>query len=157
MLEIMKKAYLAVVFAFLAVIGVVTFPAFSYVMANRSECGEEYNIIDKALASFDILNARPPGAVPRGERGSSCDTDDYFASVSRSYRPTKQQTLEDVQSYYRAIALQQGWKVVVSSEEFSDGEDCVVKAIEGSQVNLSVWFPPEAKGDYHVSVSTWPC
>ncbi|WP_431894676.1 hypothetical protein [Nonomuraea sp. bgisy101] len=150
-----RAAVLMVVVAFLAVIGIVASPVLTFVTEGR--CGEEYDRIDEALVPFDILDARPPGAVPHGERGSGCDTDDYFASVDRSYRPARQQTSqEDVVSYYRAIALRHGWQVV-SGEGSPDGEECVVKGVEGSQVQMSVWFPPDAGGDYSVSVSTWPC
>jgi hypothetical protein len=82
-------------------------------------------IMEEALAPFDILNAHPPGAVPRGKRDSGCDTDDYSASVDQAYRPAgRPPSQEDVRSHYRALALRQGWRVAVS-EESSEGE-CVV-------------------------------
>lgn len=43
-----------------------------------------------------------------------------------------------------------------AGEDSPEGEECVVKGAEGAQVEMSVWFPPDAGGDYSVSVSTWP-
>ncbi|MBB5136615.1 hypothetical protein HNP84_006366 [Thermocatellispora tengchongensis] len=153
----MKRMYLplsALGLAFLTLSGIAVLAP---LWAQTGRCGEEYDRINRALAGFDILAVAPPGAVPRGERTASCDTDDYFASIGLSYRPDRRHdSLQEVETFYRSAALRHGWKIV-PAEDSPNGEECVIKEVAGDPVNLSVWFPPDAAGDYDVSVSTWPC
>ncbi|MFF5210301.1 hypothetical protein [Streptosporangium sp. NPDC000396] len=156
----MKRALgcsLMVVASFLAVAGLVAAPLIGGSGEHRRVCGENYDRIEAALASFDALNA-----IPAGKPDRSCtDTDDHHATISRSYYlPEQHGSPKDVGSLYRDLALRNGWKLLPTegSTEGSAGEPrCMVKEVEGVEVNLEVWSASKSKDTYEVSASTWPC
>lgn len=154
----MKTAVKAVLgaTALLVATGVaVTWPVLAEVMEDRSRCAEGYDLVAEALEPFDVLEARPPGTVAAGGRESSCDDDDHAVSVGQSYRPGPAYDEQgEIEPFYRALALRRGWRVEPAPDG-AEEEPCLVRDVGKRQVTLALWFPPG--GDYHVSVSTWPC
>lgn len=126
-------------------VAVVAIPVVPWMWDDWRRCGATYDRIEEALTPVDLLELRPPGAIARGERESHCDTDDHFASVGQSYHPGPLRG--KLESYYRDAALRHGWQRV------ADEAYCFEKA----GINLSLSFPPEAGGEYIVSVSSSSC
>ncbi|MEU6710063.1 hypothetical protein ABZ897_01175 [Nonomuraea sp. NPDC046802] len=158
----MKRVFgwvLRVVASLFALAGLAAMPLLSESWEHWRICEENFDGIETALASFDVLDAAPVDAIPNGERDHSCtDTDDHHASISRSYRPTGQHSSrEHVESFYRDLALRNGWEPL-SVGHSADGPTCVVKEVDDAEVRLEVWFDPESENTaYIVSVTTWPC
>ncbi|WP_141703534.1 hypothetical protein [Planobispora rosea] len=134
-----------------------TIPAlviFGEAWEHRSVCNAQYETIEAAMKSVNLLDATPPGAVPDQELYRSCtDPDDHHATISRYYSLTGQhRSPEDIQSFYRDLALLNGWELV-SAGDPDDEPSCILKGT----LNFEVSFPSELKDTYSVSVSTWPC
>ncbi|WP_219470352.1 hypothetical protein [Nonomuraea rhizosphaerae] len=136
-----------------AVAGAVAAPLLLEIKEHRSICGAQYDSVEAALTSFDVLDAAPAGAVAAGGRDRDCgDTDDHHATISRSYRTPRQDgSPGGIESFYRNLALRNGWRLLPAQGE------CVVKDVENTQVNLVVWVDPQRRDTYEVSASTWPC
>ncbi|MFC4006698.1 hypothetical protein ACFOY2_05665 [Nonomuraea purpurea] len=148
-----------VVASLLALAGLAATPLLSEAWEHGRICEENFDSIETALTSFNVLDAAPADATPNGERDRSCtDTDDHHASISRSYRPAGQHgSREHVESFYRDLALHNGWELL-SVGHSADGPTCMVKEVDGTEVHLEVWFDPESEDtSYMVSASTWPC
>ncbi|MGP4104965.1 hypothetical protein [Nonomuraea sp. KM90] len=139
----------------LVLIGVALLPLLSDVWEHRRICEANYESVETALVSFNILDTAPAGIEPEGERDRSCtDTDDHHATISRSYRLSGQADSQRVvEDFYRGLALGKGWKPYSIAES-----TCMVMEVDGTEISLDVWFDPESDGtSYTVSASTWPC
>ncbi|MEU7458085.1 hypothetical protein [Streptosporangium roseum] len=144
---------LMVVVSFLVVAGLAAAPLISEIWEHRRVCGEYYDNIEAALASFDVLDAAPVGEPDR----SCTDTDDHHATISRSYRlPGQHGSPKDIGSLYRDLALRNGWKLLHPGGS-TDEPGCMVKEVEGAEVSIEVWSHPDSEDTYEVSATTWPC
>ncbi|GAA2205563.1 hypothetical protein GCM10009850_010210 [Nonomuraea monospora] len=154
----MKRVFswvLVAVASLLALAGIAVVPLLSESWEHETVCEKNFDRIETALASFDVLATAPAGTTPDGERDRSCtDTDDHHASISRSYRPAgEHSSRKDIESFYRDLALRNGWKPLSADEP-----TCMAREVDGAEVGLEVWFDPESKDtSYAVIASTWPC
>ncbi|MCA2188660.1 hypothetical protein [Nonomuraea cavernae] len=149
---------LVAVAGLLVVAGLAAGPLISELWEHRRVCSKNYDSVEAALASFDVLDAAPTGAAPTGERDRGCtDTDDHHATISRSYRlPGQHGSPKDVESFYQDLALRNDW-TLLPTEGSADEPRCMVKEVEGAEVSLNLWFDPESEDTFEVSASTWPC
>lgn len=140
----------------LVLVGIAAIPLLAEVVGHARICGANDDSVEAALTPIDILDAAPAGAVPVGERDHSCtDPDDHHASISRAYRlPGQNGSRGQTESFYRDLALRNGWKLL-SVEDAGGGPRCVVREADGAEVVLDVSFTSDTS--YEVSASTWPC
>ncbi|MEU8380241.1 hypothetical protein [Streptosporangium sp. NPDC048865] len=153
------RGLLTVAACLTVVAGIAALPLISEIWEHRRVCAANYDSIEAALTPFDLLDAAPAGATSDGERGHECgDTDDHHATVSRHHRPPERYgSREDIESFYRDLALRNGWRLP-SDEESAGGSGCVVKEAGNAGINFEVRFAPDSEdGSYIVSASTWPC
>ncbi len=156
MVSIMKRVLgcsLMVVASSLVVAGLAAAPLISDISEHRRICGEHYDSVKAALASFDV-----PDATPAGERDLGCsDTDDHHATIGRSYRHLgRHGSPKDIESFYRDLARRNGWELLPAGGS-ADEPRCMVKEIKSAEVSLGVWFDPESADTLEVTASTWPC
>ncbi|MFI9558173.1 hypothetical protein [Nonomuraea endophytica] len=133
---------LALIFMLVIAAVVVAIPVVPRMVEDWRRCGEAYDRIEAALTPVDLVESRPPGVVAHGELVSSCDTDDYFASIEQSYRPGSSR--EQVEPHYREAALRHGWRRV------ADEGSCFEK--DGVAFSLLM-----AGDEYVVGASTVSC
>ncbi|MET9650540.1 hypothetical protein ABZZ44_09740 [Streptomyces sp. NPDC006460] len=88
------------------------------------------------LATFAVLEVRPPDARKSGKRYSSCDEDDGFADAGQHYEHTG--TREELLAFYRAMAAKDGWQ---PGRDRRDDGLCFSKPYGAVTAYLSVWFP----------------
>ncbi|MFI6814726.1 hypothetical protein ACIBG7_20100 [Nonomuraea sp. NPDC050328] len=116
---------------------------------HRGVCETNFESVEAALAPFDLLRAAPPGAIPLGSPGRSCD--DHHAAVSRTYLPPNG-SRAGVEAFYQCLAARHGW------QPHPHDPECMVKEVDGTEVEFDVWFDPEStENTYTVTASTWPC
>ncbi|WP_189244177.1 hypothetical protein [Planobispora rosea] len=152
----MKKALgcLLVVVAGVVVWGTIpVLVIFGDAWEHRSVCDAQYEAVEAALKPVNLLDAAPPGAIPGQELYRSCDDpDDHHAMISRFYSLSGQsRSPEDIQSFYRDLALFNGWEFT-SAGDPGDEPSCILKG----NINFEVSFDSESDS-YIVSASTWPC
>ncbi|MEU6791893.1 hypothetical protein ABZ907_09365 [Nonomuraea wenchangensis] len=154
----MKRVFrwgLTVAASLLVVAGLAVMPLLSESREHERICEENFDRIETALASFDVLDAAPAGAAPDGDPDRSCtDTDDHHATISRSYRSTgRHGSREHVESFYRELALRHGWRLLPVGDSA-----CVAREVDGAEVSLEVSSDLRSEdASYVVSASTWPC
>ncbi|MBB5078263.1 hypothetical protein [Nonomuraea endophytica] len=132
----------ALIFMIVIAVAVVAISVVPWMLEDWRRCGEAYDRIEAALTPVDLVESRPPGAVAHGELVSTCDADDYFASVEQSYRPGSSR--EAVEPHYREAALRHGWRRI-------GGEG---SCFEKAGVTFSLFM---AADEYVVSASTVSC
>ncbi|AWS42518.1 hypothetical protein [Streptosporangium sp. 'caverna'] len=114
-------------------------------------CTEGDKRFASSLATLGILDAHPAGAKPYEERDGGCNDDDRLAYAGQSYRISGSRA--DALSFYRKAVIKDGWKPAPK-----DMEGCLVKAVGGRKVYLSMGFPdvPREKGldEYYVQVNS---
>ncbi|NUW42152.1 hypothetical protein [Nonomuraea rhodomycinica] len=111
-------------------------------------CGSKEDRLTETLVAQEVLERRPAGVEPLGQRGTSCDDDDLWVNVEQVYRLPPARV--DVLGFYREVATGDGWR---PGEQAGPAEGCYTKVIDGEVVDMELAMEERAD-TYTVTLSS---